>query len=353
MCKLALLQVVQKKLGRLELIKRSASSFLFGYSCVVSAVLICMHVFYKTATNPCHHYESKELAIAFSPLWLDALISTGMKYLSADAAISPTGMLAQCVLAGFAGALLTKSESFLSSVLCPSVATASNPWQDVPILSILIAPPGASQPLSPSDRAWLIAAAAASAAALLVHRLLSPRLDRLGHLPAAAATAAAWAAALWRLAGGGGDDAYYAGLAGSFIAPALAEALNPADADPAPRRHYPPTPCAAALAAAHAALNSADRLYLAFAWDPAAPPVPQLRAALTAAALKAAALLAVAACLRVRLARALDLPLAAPNARLLDKSRRAGAAGPAAQGGVVVQDGGASITLELVHIRPA
>jgi hypothetical protein len=188
-------------------------------------------------------------------------------------------------------------------------------------MSILTASRNDNKPLLPSDRAWLIAAAAAAAGALLAQRLWSARLDRLGHLPAAAAALAAWATAVCGLAAGGGDGAYHAGYAGSFMVPALVEALNPADANPAQLLLLRFTPCAAALAAAHAALNCTDRLYLAFAWDPAAPPAPQLRAALVAAALKAAALLCVGGCLRHRLARALDLPFAAPNPRLLEKTR--------------------------------
>jgi hypothetical protein len=356
MCKSALLYIVQRKLERLELIKGNAVSVLLGYSCVVLAVLVSMHVFYKTASLPCHHYESKELAIALSPLWLDTFVSTGMKYLSADAAISPSGMLTQCMLAGFAGALLTRTESFPSSVHCHSMAGVSvaDELQGAPVLSVLIAPPGADRPLLPSDRTWLIATAVAAAAALLAHRLWGHRIDRLGHLPAAAVALAAWAATVCRFAAIGGDDAYYAGYAASFIAPVLAQALNPADPDAghiAPSCHRP-SRVAAALAAALAALNSADRLYLAFAWDPAAPQAPQLRAALAAAALKAAASLLVAGCLRARLACAVDLPFAASNARLLDKFRP----DPSPGGGDSRSGGGSGealivISLEIVALQ--
>jgi hypothetical protein len=138
---------------------------------------------------------------------------------------------------------------------------------------------------------------------------------------AAAAALAAWAAAVCRFAAIGGDDAYYAGYAASFIVPVLAQALNPADPDAG---HIAlscqrPSRVAAALAATLAALNSTDRLYLAFTWDPAAPPAPQLRAALIATALKAAASLLVAGWLRARLACALNLPFTSSNARLLEK----------------------------------
>ena len=106
---------MRMKIGRFESIKGNKSSSLFGYICVVSALLTAMHIFYRTASCTCNHYESSQLAMAFSPLWIDAFISTGMKYLSADAAISPSGMLVQCALVASAGSLVTRSGSFQNS----------------------------------------------------------------------------------------------------------------------------------------------------------------------------------------------------------------------------------------------
>ena len=160
--------------------------------------------------------------------------------------------------------------------------------------------------------------------------MLQARLDGLGHLANGICVIIIWGIVVGSLSTTG--SVYYVAFSMSFIAPVLAEAVNPVDVDLCQLLSRPAS-AHFVFTCAHTGINCVDRVLSAASLGDRAQQAPVMEAVVA----KCALLLASAACARLSLARALGLPVLSPNADLL---ARAGdfdqplrlQAGPAAPG---------------------
>ena len=111
--------------------------------------------------------------------------------------------------------------------------------------------------------------------------------------------------------------AFFAAYSLSFMAPVLAEALNPADTD-LWQLLSRPSFCSFALAIGHTGLNSIDRVFFALGMSDPGTHSDQRVSLLEVMAVKVLVLLIMSAVLRWRLARGLDLPLLSSNAAMIN-----------------------------------
>ena len=84
-------------------------------------------IFFLTFSDTCHVLRDKEIAVGTSALWLDSVLSSGMKLIKSDPAVSPAGMLAQSLFAAIAGIVLSLTIFIPSNLtLCQNVIESYN-----------------------------------------------------------------------------------------------------------------------------------------------------------------------------------------------------------------------------------
>ena len=108
-------------------------------------------------------------------------------------------------------------------------------------------------------KAWVGSLAGAFTLTIFLQRILQKRIDQLGHALNGALVLSIYILFVGIMCGSSG--AYFTAFALSFVAPVLAEAINPAYVD---LLHALTSPTLGSLVFAllHSAINSVDRLYL-------------------------------------------------------------------------------------------
>ena len=299
MCEGTLAVASTLKARRLEAIDASRCIPILGYAVILVVIFTC----FSAALDPCYS-EHRTVVIFTSAIWLDSVLSSGMKFLKADAAVHPSGMYVQIIVAALAGTIMSKSENE-GRTMC------TDALNHTPEASM-----NRKRYLESSESIWLLSSAACLLFTLTLHPILKNRIDQIGHQVTSVLVLVIWAACAASMSGSSGF--FFACNSLSFIAPVLAECLSPVDVDLLQIFTQPSTQ-SFAITFTHLAINSVDRIYSSVSSKPMDE--DRVHALLQMTGTKAAMLFITAAYFRWALARGLEVPFLSANAKLLAKQR--------------------------------
>ena len=303
MCSGTLILAWTDKARRWEEIQNDRCAPALGFALILIVIVTC----FSASLDPCY-LEHRQIVLASSAIWLDSMLSSGMKLIRADPAVLSSGMLTQAVIAAVVGSILLLSEQ--DGIDVEPCLHPTMPF-DKKITSRLKGHLDNPNWISQAD-------SGACLSLLLFIRVLKSRIDRLGHLVIGSLLLVAWAVC----------TAWYAGSSGfyiacnmlSFIAPVMVESISPIDVDML-QLITKPSLRSFALFVVHSATNSIDRIFSSVVHDGQTLDEDRMVANLEMMGAKVVLLFMCAVYFRWALARGLALPFWCCNEKLLRTQR--------------------------------